>query len=114
MKKVMMMLGLMGVATLSQAASLGGEGKTNTAPKAVEARLSVSEVAAMMGQEEEAIVTFFELGTQQVKVYNAQDELVAEGQLNAFGQADDAELAEVLRQADRLMTLGDTQFYRLD
>ncbi|HAA10285.1 MAG TPA: hypothetical protein DCE41_00785 [Cytophagales bacterium] len=113
MKKVFIMLGLVGFATLAQAATTtGGEEKKEVT--AVAARLSVEEVAEMMGQEEVELQAFFGTETQTVKVFNAQDELVAEGTLNAFGQPEEPELVEALRKADILMTLGNTQYYRLD
>ncbi|MEL6537633.1 MAG: hypothetical protein AAFQ98_19590 [Bacteroidota bacterium] len=112
MKKVIIMLGLVGFATLAQAATTGGEEKAKETTAV--ARLSVEEVADMMGQETEALEAFFGMETETVKVFNAQDELVAEGTLNAFGQPEGTELVEAMHKASVLMTLGNTHYYRID
>ncbi|HAP64446.1 MAG TPA: hypothetical protein DCR93_34840, partial [Cytophagales bacterium] len=89
---------------------------TKDAEAHVQARRSVMEVAEMMGTEEAEIQHFFgmEQEMQTVKVYNAQDELVAEGTVDFAGMAQDTELAEALNNASRLMTIGDTHIYRTD
>ncbi|MEL6535080.1 MAG: hypothetical protein AAFQ98_06695 [Bacteroidota bacterium] len=110
MKKVLILFALVGFATTSFAASAI---KLNH-QKAVNAQRSISEVAEMMGTEEAEIEVFFGMGeeSQIVKVYNAQDELVAEGTLDFAGMTQDTELEEVILNASRLMTIGDTHIYR--
>ncbi|MEL6538777.1 MAG: hypothetical protein AAFQ98_25385 [Bacteroidota bacterium] len=110
MKKVMILFALVGFATTSFAATAN---KLNH-QKEVKAQRSISEVADMMGTEEAEIEMFFGMGeaTQTVKVYNAQDELVAEGSVDFAGMTQDADLSEAMLNSSRLMTIGDTHIYR--
>ena len=108
MKKVLMIIGLVGIATLAQANNFGGEEKKN-----VEARATLAEVAEQMGIEEADLQTFFGMETQSVKIFDANDQLVAEGDLNAFGEAKDDKVAALLLNSERLMNFGNTQYYRL-
>ncbi|HAA17286.1 MAG TPA: hypothetical protein DCR93_32620 [Cytophagales bacterium] len=116
MKKVFILFALVGFATASFANTDKKANDTKDAEAKVEARLSIEEVAEMMGSEEAEIQHFFgmEQEMQTVKVYNAQDELIAEGTVDFAGMAQDAELAEALNSASRLMTIGDTHIYRTD
>lgn len=109
MKKVLLILGFVGIATLAQANT------TKSGEKCCEAaKLSVAEVAELMGQEEAEIASFFALETQTVKIYNTQDELVMEGTLDVAGQTENAALAKALRNSGRIMTVGDTHIYRME
>ncbi|MEL6539075.1 MAG: hypothetical protein AAFQ98_26900 [Bacteroidota bacterium] len=114
MKKVIVLFALVGFATTSFAASTSktNHGKETTAH--VQAQRTLSEVAEMMGTEEVAIQHYFgmEEEGQTVKVYNAQDELIAEGTLDFAGMTQDASLTEAMHNASRLMTIGSTHIYR--
>ncbi|MEL6536682.1 MAG: hypothetical protein AAFQ98_14785 [Bacteroidota bacterium] len=114
MKKALILFALVGFATTSFAASTQ---KTNHGKEAVAhatAQRSLMEVAEMMGTEEAEIQHFFgmEEASQTVKVYNAQDELIAEGTVDFAGSTQDPELANALHNASRLMSIGDTHIYR--
>lgn len=112
MKKSFLLFALIGFATSAFAANAN---KANVEKEvAGKAQISINQIAEMMGTEEAEIESFFGLETQTVKIYNAQDELVAEGNLDFAGQAQEETLAKALRQASRLMTIGNTHFYRIN
>ncbi|MEL6539147.1 MAG: hypothetical protein AAFQ98_27275, partial [Bacteroidota bacterium] len=96
MKKVFILFALVGFATTSFANTNTKANDTKEAEAHLEARLSIQEVAELMGSEEAEIQHFFgmEQDLQTVKVYNAQDELIAEGTVDFAGMAQDPELAE--------------------
>lgn len=109
MKKAFVLFALIGFATTTHAAAH----KINADKEiAYKAQRSIAEVADLMGTEETELESFFGLETQTVKIYNAQDELIAEGELDFAGQAADSDVAKVLRNASRMMTMGDTHIYR--
>ncbi|HAA21064.1 MAG TPA: hypothetical protein DCP28_20745 [Cytophagales bacterium] len=115
MKKVFILFALVGFATTSFATTTAKKNDSKEAEAHVEAQLSITEVAEMMGSEETEIQHFFGMEPETtVKVYNAQDELVAEGTVDFAGMTQDADLAEALHSASRLMTIGDTHIYRTD
>ncbi|HAA11778.1 MAG TPA: hypothetical protein DCE41_08810 [Cytophagales bacterium] len=116
MKKVIALFALVGFATTSFAAANSkiNHTKENFAP--VKVQRTLTEVAELMGTEEAELEYFFGLEEegQTVKVYNAQDELIAEGTVDFAGMAQDPELAEAMLNASRLMTIGNTDIYRTD
>lgn len=105
-----MVMGILGIATLAHANTTTPTDKIET--KATAVHLSLEEVADQMGEEAAELESLFGVQTQTVKVYNASNELVAEGELNAFGQTENEQLANALRNASRLMSMGDTHYYR--
>ena len=115
MKKAFILFALLGLATSTFAATSAKNNPNKAETEAsISAKRSLSEVAEMMGVEEAEIEHFFgmEETVEYVKIYNADDELVAEGTVDLVGATDDAALAQALDSASRVMTIGDTHIYR--
>lgn len=110
MKKVLILIALVGLSTTTFATSSHKLNKEKTSIGS--AQVSLSEVADNMGMEEAEIELFFGMETQTVKIYNTQDELIAEGELDFAGQPTDPEVAKAIRNAGRVMTMGNTHIYR--
>ena len=68
--------------------------------------------AETLNLEVDELEEFFALQGSEVKVYDGQDVLIAEGTLDAFGEPTTPELAQALKHSSRMMTLGDTHIYR--
>lgn len=69
-----------------------------------------------MGEEELAMdaTEFLDQTEDYVKIFDAEDNLIAEGNLNALGLPLSSELQKVMRNATLLMTYQGTHFYRVD
>lgn len=57
---------------------------------------------------------FYSVAESEVKVYDAENNLIAEGRLNGVGFPTTGKLQEVLRGASLLMTYNGVQYYRVD